>query len=50
MREGGRRLPSSAPCFPRLRRLQLLKIVGWGIAIIFIIGLLVITGILKLIF
>ena len=29
---------------------QMLKILGWAILIIFIIGLLVVTGILKLIF
>jgi len=28
----------------------MLKAVGWGVAIIFIIGLLVITGVLKAIF
>ncbi|MGZ8345781.1 MAG: small membrane protein YohP [Allosphingosinicella sp.] len=28
----------------------MLKIVGWAVAIVFIVGLLVITGILKLIF
>ena len=42
--------PPSAPLFVRSRRLQVLKIVGWGVAIIFIIGLLVVTGILKAIF
>jgi len=28
----------------------LLKFVGWAVAIVFIIGLLVVTGILKMIF
>jgi len=28
----------------------LLKFVGWAVAIVFIIGLLVITGVLKLVF
>jgi hypothetical protein len=32
------------------RTLTMLKILGWAILIIFIIGLLVVTGILKLIF
>jgi hypothetical protein len=34
----------------RPRGCPLLKIVGWGVAIVVIIGLLVITGILKAIF
>jgi hypothetical protein len=42
--------PSSARLLVRPRRRQLLKIVGWGVAIVFIIGLLVITGLLKAIF
>ncbi|CAO3357142.1 hypothetical protein [Azospirillum melinis] len=34
----------------RLKDHTMLKILGWAILIIFIIGLLVVTGILKLIF
>ncbi|CAO3409075.1 hypothetical protein [Azospirillum largimobile] len=43
------------PAGPRIERSHtgtetMLKILGWAILIIFIIGLLVVTGILKLIF
>jgi hypothetical protein len=32
------------------REFSMLKFVGWAVAIIFLIGLLVVTGVLKLIF
>jgi hypothetical protein len=44
----------SIGCHPFFRHIMehddMLKILGWAILIIFIIGLLVVTGILKLIF
>ena len=33
-----------------VRSVSMLKVIGWVVAIIFIIGLLVVTGVLKLIF
>ena len=42
--------PSSKRHVDPARRRHMLKIVGWGVAIVFIIGLLVITGVLKAIF
>jgi len=42
-------MPAAPPKRP-LKDHTMLKILGWAILIIFIIGLLVVTGILKLIF
>ena len=43
-------MPPIAPGAALRRRETMLKVIGWIAAIIFIIGLLVVFGVLKLIF